>query len=93
MTVPGTVAEGRPCDSCGTPHRTPGPADIDIDGYSVRHNPDLGDDTLRPDIQEMQRRQEAQNRSQVSLDGRESSFMPSYAVAESEALPLMPASH
>ena len=43
---------------------------------------------MRPDIQEMQRRQEAQNRSQVSLDRRKSSFIPSNAVAESEALPL-----
>ena len=63
ITVPGTVAEGRPCDRCGTPHRTPGAGDIDKDDYSVRHNPDLGDDSLRPDIQEMQRRQEAQNHS------------------------------
>ena len=36
----------------------------------------------------MQRRQEAKNRSQVSLDGQESSFMPSISVAEKEALPL-----
>ena len=43
---------------------------------------------MRPDIQEMQRRQEAQNCSQVSLDRRKSSFMPSNAVVESEALPL-----
>ena len=43
---------------------------------------------MRPDIQETQRRQEAQNCSHVSLDGRESSGMPSNAVAESEALPL-----
>ena len=61
ITVPGTVAEGRPCDSCGTPNRTPGAGDIDIDDYSVRHNPDLGDDSMRPDIQEMQRRQAAEN--------------------------------
>ena len=36
----------------------------------------------------MQRRQEAQNRCQVSPYRRESSFIPSNAVAESKALPL-----